>query len=65
MPAMRVHELAKEFGMSSKELLDRLQELKIPAKNGEFIPYVMPGYLGKEIEFLIGKLEGVLCFFNI
>ena len=33
MPAMRVHELAKEFGMSSKELLDRLQELKIPAKN--------------------------------
>ena len=33
MPAMRVHELAKEFGMSSKELLDRLQELRIPAKN--------------------------------
>jgi len=29
---MRVHELAKEFGMSSKELLDRLQEMKIPAK---------------------------------
>ncbi|MFA5843587.1 MAG: translation initiation factor IF-2 [Coriobacteriia bacterium] len=33
MPAMRVHELAKEFGMTSKELLDRLQEMKIPAKN--------------------------------
>ncbi len=33
MPAMRVHELAKEFGMTSKELLDRLQDLKIPAKN--------------------------------
>jgi translation initiation factor IF-2 len=33
MPAMRVHELAKEFGMSSKELLDKLQEMKIPAKN--------------------------------
>ncbi len=33
MPAMRVHELAKEFGMSSKELLDHLQLLKIPAKN--------------------------------
>ncbi|MBI5230768.1 MAG: translation initiation factor IF-2 [Coriobacteriales bacterium] len=33
MANMRVHELAKEFGMSSKELLDRLQELKIPAKN--------------------------------
>jgi len=30
---MRVHELAKEFGMTSKELLDRLQDLKIPAKN--------------------------------
>ncbi len=33
MPAMRIHELAKEFGMTSKELLDRLQDLKIPAKN--------------------------------
>ncbi|MCE5191526.1 MAG: translation initiation factor IF-2 N-terminal domain-containing protein, partial [Actinomycetia bacterium] len=30
---MRVHELAKEFGMSSQELLDHLAELKIPAKN--------------------------------
>jgi translation initiation factor IF-2 len=30
---MRVHELAKEFGMSSKELLDKLQAMKIPAKN--------------------------------
>jgi translation initiation factor IF-2 len=30
---MRVHELAKEFGMTSKELLDRLAELRIPAKN--------------------------------
>ena len=33
MPAMRVHELAKEFGMSSKELLDHLARLKIPARN--------------------------------
>jgi len=33
MPSMRVHELAKEFGMTSKELLDRLADLKIPAKN--------------------------------
>ena len=33
MPAMRVHELAKEFGMSSKELLEHLERLKIPAKN--------------------------------
>jgi translation initiation factor IF-2 len=33
MPSMRVHELAKEFGMTSKELLERLQAMKIPAKN--------------------------------
>lgn len=32
MPSMRVHELAKELNMSSKELLDRLAEMKIPAK---------------------------------
>ena len=33
MASMRVHELAKEFGMTSKELLDKLKEMKIPAKN--------------------------------
>jgi translation initiation factor IF-2 len=33
MPAMRVHELAKEFGMTSKELLEHLERLKIPARN--------------------------------
>ncbi len=33
MPSMRVHELAKEFGMTSKELLAKLHEMKIPAKN--------------------------------
>ena len=33
MAGTRVHELAKEFGMTSKELLDRLAEMKIPAKN--------------------------------
>jgi len=33
MANMRVHELAKEFGMTSKELLDHLSRLKIPAKN--------------------------------
>ncbi|MCL2807912.1 MAG: translation initiation factor IF-2 [Coriobacteriia bacterium] len=32
MAGIRVHELAKEFGMTSKELLVRLAELKIPAK---------------------------------
>jgi translation initiation factor IF-2 len=30
---MRVHELAKEFGMTSKELLEHLARLKIPARN--------------------------------
>ena len=30
---MRVHELAKEFGMTSKELVERLKEMKIPVKN--------------------------------
>ncbi len=33
MPSMRVHELAKEFGMTSAELLERIQAMKIPAKN--------------------------------
>lgn len=32
MASMRVHELAKEFQMSSKELLERLREMDIPAK---------------------------------
>jgi translation initiation factor IF-2 len=30
---MRVHELAKEFGMSSAELLEKIQAMKVPAKN--------------------------------
>ena len=33
MASMRVHELAKEFDMTSKELLDKLHEMKIPAKS--------------------------------
>lgn len=33
MASMRVHELAKEFDMSSKDLLDKLHEMKIPAKS--------------------------------
>ena len=32
MAKIRVHELAKEFGMSSKEMLERLADMKIPAK---------------------------------
>ncbi len=33
MASMRVHELAKKFEMTSKELLERLAEMKIPAKS--------------------------------
>lgn len=33
MAGMRVHELAKEFDMTSKELLARLTDMKIPAKS--------------------------------
>ena len=33
MASMRVHELAKEFGLSSKDMLDRIHEMKIPAKS--------------------------------
>lgn len=33
MASMRVHELAKEFGMDSKELLSRIQDMKISAKS--------------------------------
>lgn len=32
MAGIRVHELAKELGMTSKELLVRLEQMKIPAK---------------------------------
>ena len=33
MASMRVHELAKELGMDSKDLLSRIQDMKIPAKS--------------------------------
>ena len=33
MAGMRVHELAKEFGLSSKDMLDRIRDMKIPAKS--------------------------------
>ena len=33
MAKTRVHNLAKEYGMSSKEMLDHLATLKIPAKS--------------------------------
>ncbi len=33
MASMRVNQLAKEFGMTGRELLDRLREMKIPAKS--------------------------------
>ena len=43
MPSMRVNQLAKEYGLSSKEMLDKLRELKIPAKSHASVlaePYV-------------------------
>ncbi len=62
MPGMRVHELAKEFNMTSKELLDRLAELKIPAKSHASI--LQDAYVQKvrkslepEIKQRAGKLE--------
>ena len=33
MAKTRVHDLAKEYGMSSKEMLDHLSNMKIPAKS--------------------------------
>ena len=33
MAKTRVHDLAKEYGMSSKEMLGHLREMKIPAKS--------------------------------
>lgn len=62
MPSMRVHELAKEFGMNSKELLERLQEMKIPAKSHASV--LADAYVDKirkniepEIKQRAGKLE--------
>lgn len=62
MPGMRVHELAKEFDMTSKELLDRLAEMKIPAKSHASI--LQDAYVTKvrknlepEIKERAGQLE--------
>lgn len=62
MPGMRVHELAKEFDMTSKELLDRLAEMKIPAKSHASI--LQDAYVQKvrknlepEIKERAGELE--------
>ena len=62
MASMRVHELAKEFDMTSKELLDRLREMKIPAKSHASM--LADAYVAKirknlepEIKQRAGKLE--------
>ncbi len=62
MASMRVHELAKEFDMSSKELLDKLQQMKIPAKSHASM--LADAYVAKirknlepEIKQRAGKLE--------
>ncbi len=62
MAGMRVHELAKEFDMTSKELLNRLAEMKIPAKSHASI--LQDAYVEKirknlepEIKQRAGQLE--------
>lgn len=62
MASMRVHELAKEFDMTSKELLDRLRDMKIPAKSHASM--LADAYVDKirknlepEIKQRAGKLE--------
>ncbi|MEG0776736.1 MAG: translation initiation factor IF-2 [Raoultibacter sp.] len=62
MASMRVHELAKEFGISSKDLLERLREMKIPAKSHASVladPYVekVRKNLEPEIKQRAGQLE--------
>ncbi len=62
MAGMRVHELAKEFDMTSKELLNRLAEMKIPAKSHASIlqdAYVekVRKNLAPEIKERAGQLE--------
>lgn len=47
MPNMRVHELAKEFGMTSQELLEHLARLKIPVK----------GHSSSLVEAYVGKIR--------
>ena len=46
MAGMRVHELAKEFDMTSKELLARLTDMKIPAKSHASI--LQDAYCGED-----------------
>lgn len=63
MASMRVHELAKEFDMTSKDLLDRLHEMKIPAKSHASM--LADAYVAKirknlepEIKQRAGQLQG-------
>lgn len=62
MAGMRVHELAKEFDMTSKDLLARLADMKIPAKSHASI--LQEAYVEKirknlepEIKQRAGQLE--------
>ncbi|MGN0302363.1 MAG: translation initiation factor IF-2 [Anaerotardibacter sp.] len=62
MAGMRVHELAKEFNMTSKELLARLADMKIPAKSHASIlqdAYVekVRKNLAPEMNAKAGKIE--------
>ncbi len=55
MAGMRVHELAKEFGMTSKELLAKLAEMKIPAKS--HATNLLDAYVDKIRKNLAPELE--------
>jgi len=55
MAKIRVHELAKEYGMSSKEMLDHLAEMKIPAKSASAA--LEDAYIGKIRKTLAPILE--------
>ncbi|WP_080797165.1 translation initiation factor IF-2 [Arabiibacter massiliensis] len=61
MASMRVHELAKEFDMSSKELLDKLHEMKIPAKShASMLADAYVDKIRKNLEPEIKQRAGVL-----
>jgi len=61
MAKMRVHDLAKEYGMQSKELLEHLADMKIPAKSDKLglLSIVSQRVLSEPMVFLISKWSSV------
>ncbi len=55
MAKMRVHELAKEFGISSKEMLEILKDMNIPAKN--HASTLVDAYVDKIRKRMIPEME--------